>query len=139
VDTFSREFRSALMSRIKGHSNLSTELRLIEIFRVAKVKGWRRRSNLLGRPDFIFPREKIAIFADGCFWHGCPSCQKFSKSNTDYWRPKIQRNQQRDRQVTRKLRHQGWSVLRVWECQLKRPNKFLGRLRSKLLSRKMTL
>jgi len=135
MDTFSREFRSALMARIRGKGNLSTELRLITIFRAAGIKGWRRHSSLIGRPDFTFPKQRTTIFVDGCFWHGCPRCQKIAKSNLDYWLPKISRNQQRDRQVSRKLRAMGWSVIRIWECQLTEPTRVIARVQSKLRAR----
>ncbi|MBZ2206455.1 very short patch repair endonuclease [Massilia soli] len=132
MDVFDADFRSKLMSRIRGSGNLSTELRVIEIFRRLGIAGWRRKSNLIGRPDFVFHRERVVVFVDGCFWHGCPTCGKVSKSNIEYWTPKIIANKSRDLRVSRQLRKDGWAVIRVWECRLRNPIAFVSRLRRKL-------
>ena len=110
------------MSAIRGSGNCATELRIIELFRAARIKGWRRNQKLFGKPDFVFPRARVAVFVDGCFWHRHAGC-KFSytpKSRTEFWLPKFHRNIVRDRLVTRTLRKAGWRVIRVWECQLTR-------------------
>jgi DNA mismatch endonuclease (patch repair protein) len=65
--------------------------------------------------DVLFPRQRIAVFVDGCFWHGCPDHMTWPKANADWWHAKITRNQERDRQVTADLRAFGWIVIRVWE------------------------
>lgn len=97
--------------------------------RHAGVSGWRRKSKLWGRPDFIFPRFRIAIFVDGCFWHGCRKCRLAAKTNTDYWRSKIAGNIERDRVNTRKLKANGWKVVRIWEHELRtKPLKCLGKI-----------
>lgn len=119
-DVFTPEKRSAVMSRIRGSGNRDTELRMIALFRAAKLSGWRRKAKLFGKPDFIFPEKRIAVFVDGCFWHRHPNC-KFSytpKSRVEFWLPKFERNIARDRLVTRTLRKAGWHVVRIWECQL---------------------
>lgn len=67
------------------------------------------------RPDVVFTRVKLAVFVDGCFWHGCPSHGTTPKSNQSYWVPKLERNRQRDARVDELLRQCGWSVVRVWE------------------------
>lgn len=121
-DVFTREKRSVVMSRIRGSGNRDTELRLIQLFRTAQVVGWRRNSTLFGKPDFVFPRQRIAVFVDGCFWHRHPGC-KFSytpKSRLDFWLRKFSQNVVRDQLVTRTLRKTGWRVLRIWECDLVR-------------------
>ena len=74
---------------------------------------------LLGRPDFAFPVQKLAIFIDGCFWHGCPRHFQSPVSNAAFWRTKIARNRQRDRDVARRLRAKGWKVIRIWEHELR--------------------
>jgi len=86
------------------------------------ITGWRRGSTLIGRPDFVFSRLKLAVFVDGCFWHGCPIHGTKPKNNAAFWRKKIATNQARDRLVTRTLRAKGWRVLRIWEHELTRQN-----------------
>jgi DNA mismatch endonuclease, patch repair protein len=88
------------------------------------------------RPDFIFQRPKIAVFVDGCFWHGCPKHVIWPKGNAAFWKKKILANKARDRRVNRVLRTQGWKVIRVWEHDLKRRDepKLVRRLR-RLLAR----
>lgn len=72
------------------------------------------------KPDFVFPKIKLAVFVDGCFWHGCPKHATWPTNRAAWWRRKIQGNQARDMQVTRVLRRTGWRVLRVWEHDLQR-------------------
>ncbi|WP_221270092.1 very short patch repair endonuclease [Edaphobacter lichenicola] len=122
------ESRSKIMSAIRSRGNASTELRFANLLRVAHITGWRRHQNLPGRPDFAFRREKIAIFIDGCFWHACPRCAKVPRQNQDYWGPKLARNKERDLRVTAELGASGWTVLRVWEHQLKTPASVLQRI-----------
>jgi DNA mismatch endonuclease (patch repair protein) len=118
ADIFTRKMRSFVMARIRSKGNKETELRLAYILREAALKGWRRGHPLAGKPDFVFARQKVAIFVDGCFWHGCPNCYRAPKSNVSYWRLKIGRNRRRDSQINKKLRGMGWSVLRFWKCEL---------------------
>lgn len=122
ADIFAKRKRSDVMSRIRGSGNKGTELRLIQIFRANGITGWRRGSKLPGRPDFVFPQLKTAVFVDGCFWHGCPKHGTRPKTNAKFWREKIARNRARDRRVNRLLRAKGWTVLRIWEHELKRRN-----------------
>lgn len=90
-------------------------------------KGFRYRVNdnrLPGKPDIVLPKYRTVIFIHGCFWHGHKGCKLYSvpKTNTDFWVTKIARNQERDQEVWRKLESKGWSVIIVWECQLKKAN-----------------
>src|ERR1043166_2862372 len=85
VDVVSKRKRSEVMSLIRSRGNRETELRLIEIFRKFGVTGWRRGVDLPGKPDFVFRTERMAVFVDGCFWHGCPRCYRRPKSNQVYW------------------------------------------------------
>jgi DNA mismatch endonuclease (patch repair protein) len=120
ADVFSPEKRSAVMSQIRASGNRATELRVILLFRELGIRGWRRKTKIFGKPDFIFPKERVAVFVDGCFWHrhlGCKFCYT-PKSRRDFWLPKFQRNIARDRLVTRTLHKAGWRVVRIWECQL---------------------
>ena len=124
------------MSRIRGHGNKTTELRLIAIFRNAKIRGWRRNKDLVGRPDFVFPDARLAVFVDGCYWHGCPKHFRLPASNTSYWKEKIALNKSRDRRVTRILKSEGWKVVRIWEHSLRLSGRTrqLRRLHEVLLS-----
>lgn len=106
------------MSRIKGRGNRSTELAIARLFRKNGVKGWRRHLALFGKPDFAFPATKLAVFVDGCFWHGCPRCYSAPKQNRGFWVAKLGTNRRRDRKVTRRLRALGWKVIRIWEHEL---------------------
>ena len=72
------------------------------------------------RPDFIFPKLRLAVFVDGCFWHGCPRHATQPKSNRAFWKNKFARNLARDKLVNRTLRREGWRVIRIWECALKK-------------------
>lgn len=129
TDTFSREDRSLIMSKIRSRGNSATELRFIEITRKYKVVGWRRGSNLPGKPDFVFRRERIAVFIDGDFWHGNPRKFRIPRSNVEYWTKKILSNKRRDRRVGRLLRVLGWSVLRFWQSSLRDEEAVVARLR----------
>ncbi|MEB3175295.1 MAG: very short patch repair endonuclease [Cyanobacteriota bacterium] len=94
-------------------------MRLIQIFKTNGIVGWRRNYKLLGKPDFVFPKLRVVVFTDGCFWHG-HGCRKMTPAqNADYWRRKIERNRERDRLVTETLTVKNWRVIRVWECELK--------------------
>jgi DNA mismatch endonuclease (patch repair protein) len=128
--------RSQVMSRIRGTGNRDTELRMISLLRSAKLNGWRRNKRVFGKPDFIFPSQRVALFVDGCFWHRHKGC-KFSytpKSRSEFWLPKFEQNVARDRLVTRTLRQSGWQVVRIWECQLARRHeaRVLRRLKAAL-------
>ena len=120
ADIFSKAKRSEVMSQIRGSGNKNTELRLIALFRKHRIIGWRRSVAIFGKPDFIFRRGRVAVFVDGCFWHGCPKPKhsSYPKTRADWWAAKLGRNKDRDRLVTRTLRKQGWKVVRIWECDL---------------------
>lgn len=119
-DVFSKLQRSNVMRAVKSQRNKSTELRLLAFFKECRITGWRRNYVLLGRPDFVFPTRRLAVFVDGCFWHGHP-CRNISPdTNSDYWKTKIARNRKRDRLVSQALTMKGWRVVRIRECELKR-------------------
>lgn len=120
TDVFTKSKRSQIMSLIRGAGNKSTELRLIQILRANRVTGWRRGSKLLGKPDFVFQKPRLAVFVDGCFWHDCPLHGTKPVANGSFWRKKIARNRERDREVNRVLRTNGWRVLRIWGHELAR-------------------
>lgn len=90
-------------------------------------QGFRYRVNdkrLPGTPDIVLPKYRTVIFVHGCFWHGHKGCKNYTipKTNTVFWVAKVARNQERDQEVWRKLEAKGWSVVIVWECQLKKAN-----------------
>jgi DNA mismatch endonuclease (patch repair protein) len=116
------------MAKVKSAGCKSTELSLARLLRRKGLGGWRRGSLLKGRPDFVFPKLRIAVFVDGCFWHGCPRCYRRPNSRRAYWDAKVARNQRRDKSVNRLLRKQGWRVLRVWEHELKNVPRLAARL-----------
>jgi len=135
TDVFSKTKRSEVMSLIRSRGNKATELRLIEIFREYGITGWRRNQTLLGKPDFVFRSERVVIFVDGCFWHGCPKCYKRPVSNQEFWDAKFAANRKRDRYVNRELRSLEWHVVRVWQHQLNKHALVAGRVKRALKSR----
>jgi len=120
------------MALIRSRGNKATELRLIEIFREYGITGWRRNQPLVGKPDFTFRRERVVVFVDGCFWHGCPKCYKRPSSNRKFWDTKVAANRKRDRLVNRELRGLGWHVVRVWQHQLGKSARVAGRVKRAL-------
>lgn len=135
VDTFNKAKRSEIMSRVRGRGNANTELALIGLMRKHKIKGWRRHQKVFGKPDFIFRTMKLAVFVDGCFWHGCPIHAGYPSSNSEFWRKKLERNIVRDRLVNLELKQRGWRVLRIWQHELTAKNEWrvVKRLRTQLL------
>jgi len=119
ADVFTKAQRSEVMSRIRGKGNKDTELALAKLFRRHRLTGWRRHYAIEGKSDFAFPKQKLAVFADGCFWHGCPQHATHPKGNAAFWRVKLEANKKRDRKVNRLLRGHGWRVLRIWEHDLR--------------------
>jgi len=156
-DIFTKAKRSDVMSRIRSRGNERTELALRRVFRAHGITGWRRHLEVRGekverrrktaartsplaprtfrvRPDFVFPKLRLAVFVDGCFWHGCPLHETRPKNNAAFWRKKFAANKSRDGLVTRTLRANGWRVLRIWEHELarKREARLAARLRRTL-------
>lgn len=119
ADRMTKAQRSHTMSCIRSFGNVTTEILLMRLFRRTGIRGWRRKVALTGKPDFVFQRERIAVFVDGCFWHGCPNCFKAPKSNRSYWKAKIDGNILRDKQVNVALRATGWRVLRIREHSIR--------------------
>lgn len=128
TDTLTRRKRSKVMAAINSSGNRATELRLARILRASGITGWRRHQALPGKPDFAFPRERLAVFVDGCFWHGCPWHCRMPKSRQSYWTPKIARNKARDKTVQALLATDGWFVHRIWEHSLKESSSIAARL-----------
>jgi DNA mismatch endonuclease (patch repair protein) len=146
-DVFTKAKRSEVMSLIRSRGNKATEVALVKLFRSHKITGWRRHVQIGGRarsplragwrsgrggahgvtrptfrvrPDFVFRQARLALFVDGCFWHGCPTHGTKPKGNAAFWRRKFASNLARDRLVSRTLRSAKWRVLRIWEHDLAR-------------------
>lgn len=122
-DVFSADVRSEIMKRVKPSGNKTTELTLIDIFKTNGITGWKRHYNVKGHPDFAFVDKKIAVFVDGCFWHGHDCRNTRPESNKEYWDKKRDRNIQHDKEVTKRFSDRGWIVIRIWECELKKKNR----------------
>lgn len=133
-DVFTPAKRSQVMSRIRGKGNKDTELALAALLRRNGITGWRRHAPVIGRPDFVFRRQRLALFVDGCFWHQCPRHSNIPVNNRAFWLKKFESNRRRDRHVARALRGLGWNVLRVWEhdLALRRQSVLISRIRRAL-------
>jgi len=106
--------RSESMSRVRGkNSSAERALRSGLHARGLRFRLHRRVEDIV--VDIVFPRPRVAVFVDGCFWHGCPKHATFPKTNQEYWLPKLAENRERDRRQTARLRGAGWRVVRVWE------------------------
>jgi DNA mismatch endonuclease (patch repair protein) len=121
MDHVPKKVRSRIMAAIHSRGNTSTELRLAKLLWAAGFRGYRKHWPVTGKPDFAWPGRKIAVFVDGCFWHGC-ACKRLPRTNTKFWRLKIETNKQRDRRVSLALRRRGWAVIRVKECAVDKPS-----------------
>jgi len=107
------------MRAVRSKDNRSTERCLRLALVRAGVSGWKfHPPSIVGNPDFLFSEERLAVFVDGCFWHGCSICGHLPRKNSAYWAMKIQRNQMRDRKTTRRLRGAGFTVYRIWEHEI---------------------
>jgi DNA mismatch endonuclease (patch repair protein) len=132
-DVFTKAKRSEVMSRIRGRGNKDTEMALAQLLRQHGITGWRRHYAMFGKPDFVFRKERVALFVDGCFWHGCPQHSNFPVNNRIFWKAKLTKNVLRDKEVNRKLRKSGWDVVRIWEHDLsKNPGACIRRIRRAL-------
>jgi len=127
-DVFTRAKRSQVMSLIRSTGNRATEIAMIRIFRTHAITGWRRgravkvntrKGPQKVRPDFVFPARKVAVFVDGEFWHGHPTRCQIPQARRAWWAATIESNKRRDRRQNRALRAAGWTVVRVWQHELK--------------------
>jgi DNA mismatch endonuclease, patch repair protein len=112
------------MASIRSRGNRTTEGRLRMALVSHGVRGWTvLPDGVLGRPDFVFSRARLALFVDGCFWHGCRRCYIPPRSNKPYWKAKLERNRKRDRRTRARLRREGWMVVSLWEHELRTPSR----------------
>ena len=116
TDIFSKEKRSWVMSQIKG-KNTKIELKMDDVLKDIGY-SYEMHRKMFGNPDFVLKRKRIVIFCDGDFWHGYNYSKR--KLPKKFWRDKIERNMERDKRITRKLRREGWSVLRFWEHDIEK-------------------
>jgi DNA mismatch endonuclease (patch repair protein) len=130
MDNLTPEQRRKTMQHIRS-VNTKLELLIAKELRKKKIYFARNVKTILGKPDFVFRRKKVAVFIDSDFWHGHPTRCIMPKSNLSYWEGKIERNRQRDRMVNKQLRSMGWKVIRIWEYDLK---KNLGKSLKKIVS-----
>ena len=110
--------RSETMRRVKSRDT-SCEFALRRALHARGLRYSLRR-RLPGSPDIVFTRARVAVFVDGCFWHGCPQHCRRPTGNAAYWRAKIARNMERDRRVAAELETLGWRVVRVWEHEVRK-------------------
>jgi DNA mismatch endonuclease (patch repair protein) len=120
MDNLTKNERSSLMRKVKSKKNKSTELKTIEIFKSLGIKGWQRGYKIIGHPDFVFRKQRIAIFVDGCFWHGCARHCRIPMDNHEYWINKVKKNIARDIKITEYIQQKNWNVLRIWEHELEK-------------------
>ena len=133
ADVFTKQKRSWVMSRIRS-KNTSIDLAVRDMLSDAKIR-FEMYPELYGKPDFQVGKS-ILVFCDGDFWHGYRYAEK-KRLPKKYWREKIEGNMRRDRKVSRKLRREGWSVLRMWEHDIKKnPEKCMGKILRKRTERK---
>jgi DNA mismatch endonuclease (patch repair protein) len=133
ADNLKPEDRRKTMRAVKGKGT-TPERRLFAMLAGMGLKGWRKNArDITGKPDVVFGNEQIAIFVDGCFWHGCPHCQRNLKpeTNRQYWEKKINRNIELAKLNNQKLLENQWIVIRVWEHELKTPAD-RGRIRNEI-------
>ena len=122
-DVFTTEKRSEVMKAVKSRNTKTTELKMMQIFKEFHVTGWRRTYPLIGKPDFVFPKKRIVVFVDGCFWHGHDCRNVTPSANADFWNAKRAYNKHHDEIVTETLIQKKWRVIRIWECELKKKNR----------------
>jgi DNA mismatch endonuclease (patch repair protein) len=120
ADVFSSKKRSEIMSRIKGKDS-APEIRVRRLLHALGLRFRLHRKDLPGKPDIVFPRYKAVVLVHGCFWHGHAGCPRAAlpTTNAEFWATKIGRNVTRDEEVRKSLEELGWSVLTLWQCELK--------------------
>lgn len=116
ADVLTPEQRSRCMARVRS-KDTKPELRLRSALWAVGLR-YRLSYPLPGRPDLVFPGKKLAIFVDGCFWHGCPQHATFPKTNKRFWEKKLRENRERDIRVNEQLYAVGWKVIRIWEHEI---------------------
>ncbi len=135
MDVFSREKRSQIMSRVSG-KNTKPELVVRSLLHNMGYRFRLHRKDLPGKPDITLPKYQKVIFVHGCFWHGHTGCPRSKRptTNKNFWREKLDKNMERDKESVRNLNGLGWAVLVIWTCEvndtIKVKNKLLSFLES---------
>jgi DNA mismatch endonuclease (patch repair protein) len=119
MDNLTKAQRRENMQNIHS-SGTVVEMIIMRALQRKKIYFSRHVKSIIGKPDIVFRRKKIAVFIDSDFWHRHPKRFIMPKSNKQYWRKKIRRNKERDKEVNKALRSQGWKVIRIWEYDVKR-------------------
>lgn len=129
MDKLNQKQRSECMSRVKG-KDTGLEKFFRKSVSASKIKGYRLNTNITGRPDLYFPKYRIAVFVDGCFWHGCPRCYIRPETNKNFWADKVKKNMNRDKVVNAILHKDGTKVVRFWGHDVKKnPNQCAVKLK----------
>lgn len=132
MDRHDPQTRSRVMSRVRS-AGTKLELAFEALLRDHLFPQFSvQASDLPGKPDILFITEKVAIFLDSCFWHGCEVHLRLPKSNVDYWKQKIDNNRRRDHRQTEALKALGWRVIRIWEHDINPPFSILDDLATSL-------
>jgi DNA mismatch endonuclease (patch repair protein) len=136
VDVYSKSKRSEIMSRVKN-KRTSPEEKVAALLSEFRFRYRQNDRTLPGNPDFSIRSRKVAIFVNGCFWHGHRNCSraKLPQTNVGFWTSKIELNKSRDRRAIRELHRMGWSVITVWQCRLRQPQKIATKLAHRLARR----
>ena len=137
ADFISKDRRSEIMRSIRA-SNTKPELLVRSVLHRLGYRFRLHRKDLPGTPDIVLPGHRVVIFVHGCFWHGCEKCDKgtrIPKTNTEFWREKIERNRERDRQAIANLASTSWRVMIVWQCETSDVQKLASRLQVFLSNR----
>lgn len=129
ADIYSKQKRSQIMSHIRGKGT-GPEQAVAAILRAIGVRCRRNVRSLPGSPDFVVRMQRTVIFVHGCFWHRHPNCKRATTpgTNREFWTRKLEGNVRRDRRNARHLRSEGWRVITVWQCRLRKPDKVARRL-----------
>jgi DNA mismatch endonuclease, patch repair protein len=134
VDVFTSEKRSQIMSSIKS-KDTKPEMIVRKLLHSMGYRFRLHRKDLPGTPDIILPKYRVAIFVNGCFWHGHENCPNSSmpKTNKEFWDEKIKKNKQRDQKNIEKLIDQGWKPIIIWSCELKDKSELMNKLQKTLI------
>ncbi len=117
-DKFSKETRSRIMSSIRS-KNTQPEITVRQLL-WARGKRYRiHNRSVFGNPDISNKKKKVAVFIDGCFWHGCSKCYQQPRTNTEFWKKKVSDSRRRRKLVISRLRKEGWKTMEVWEHEIK--------------------
>lgn len=130
ADRVSPETRSRMMSKIRS-KNTKPEMAVRRVLWRAGLRYRVHDRTLPGTPDISNKRKRLAVFVDGCFWHGCPTCRSIPQTNADFWRSKIDGNRRRRGRVKKALEERGFSVIEVWEHEANDPEAVLAKINAR--------